>query len=150
MAIKAIETRYKGYRFRSRLEARWAVFFDALHMQWDYEKEGFDVNGTWYLPDFWLADLDCFAEVKPVPFTPKEETLADACECLMLVGVPAVTWYRWCKEPSFFVHLTYSLYKKRLWFCAGEGIDVYDNRSFQAAVQAARGARFEHNKRHRT
>ncbi len=28
--IKAIETRYKGYRFRSRLEARWAVFFDAL------------------------------------------------------------------------------------------------------------------------
>lgn len=28
--MKAIETRYKGYRFRSRLEARWAVFFDAL------------------------------------------------------------------------------------------------------------------------
>jgi hypothetical protein len=28
--IKAIETSYKGYRFRSRLEARWAVFFDAL------------------------------------------------------------------------------------------------------------------------
>ena len=27
--IKAIETYYKGYRFRSRLEARWAVFFDA-------------------------------------------------------------------------------------------------------------------------
>ena len=26
--IKAIETYYKGYRFRSRLEARWAVFFD--------------------------------------------------------------------------------------------------------------------------
>ena len=28
--IKAIETVYNGYRFRSRLEARWAVFFDAL------------------------------------------------------------------------------------------------------------------------
>lgn len=27
--IKAIDTYYKGYRFRSRLEARWAVFFDA-------------------------------------------------------------------------------------------------------------------------
>lgn len=28
--VKAIDTVYKGYRFRSRLEARWAVFFDAL------------------------------------------------------------------------------------------------------------------------
>lgn len=27
--IKPIETRYKGCRFRSRPEARWAVFFDA-------------------------------------------------------------------------------------------------------------------------
>jgi hypothetical protein len=29
MSAKAIETHYKGYRFRSRLEARWAVFFDT-------------------------------------------------------------------------------------------------------------------------
>ena len=28
--IKAIETRYKGCRFRSRLEARWAVAEDAI------------------------------------------------------------------------------------------------------------------------
>lgn len=27
---QVIETEYKGYRFRSRLEARWAVFFDTL------------------------------------------------------------------------------------------------------------------------
>jgi hypothetical protein len=32
MKIKAIETRYKGYRFRSRLEARWSVFFDAMEL----------------------------------------------------------------------------------------------------------------------
>lgn len=54
--IKAIETRYKGYRFRSRLEARWAVFFDALGIKWEYEKEGYDLgDGGWYLPDFWLS-----------------------------------------------------------------------------------------------
>jgi hypothetical protein len=28
--IKAIETLYRGYRFRSRTEARWAVFFDGV------------------------------------------------------------------------------------------------------------------------
>lgn len=63
--IKAIETRYRGYRFRSRLEARWAVFFDALGISWEYEPEGFELSdGSWYLPDFRLTDLGVFAEVK--------------------------------------------------------------------------------------
>jgi hypothetical protein len=56
--IKAIETKYKGYRFRSRLEARWAVFFDALGIKWEYEKEGYELDdGSYYLPDFWLPDV---------------------------------------------------------------------------------------------
>jgi hypothetical protein len=52
MTIKAIETQYKGYRFRSRLEARWAVFFDAIGWPWDYEPEGFTWHERSYLPDF--------------------------------------------------------------------------------------------------
>lgn len=52
MTIKPIETQYKGYRFRSRLEARWAVFFETLGCSWEYEPEGFDLNGLYYLPDF--------------------------------------------------------------------------------------------------
>ncbi len=53
MKIKAIETIYNGYRFRSRLEARWAVFFDALGIKYEYEKEGYDLGELgWYLPDF--------------------------------------------------------------------------------------------------
>lgn len=51
--IKAIETYYNGYKFRSRLEARWAVFFDALGVKYEYEPQGFDLgNGSRYLPDF--------------------------------------------------------------------------------------------------
>lgn len=63
--IKPIETRYKGYRFRSRLEARWAVFFDALGLNWEYEPEGFDLGclGS-YLPDFVLPELGMWVEVK--------------------------------------------------------------------------------------
>ncbi len=65
MTIKAIETRYNGYRFRSRLEARWAVFFDALGIEYDYEPEGFDLGDAgWYLPDFWLPKQECWIEVK--------------------------------------------------------------------------------------
>lgn len=64
MTPRAIETIYHGCRFRSRLEARWAVFFDALNMPWEYEKEGFDLDGTRYLPDFWLPFLHLWVEVK--------------------------------------------------------------------------------------
>lgn len=65
--IQAIETNYKGYKMRSRLEARWAVWLDAVKLVWRYEDQGFDLgeNGGWYLPDFWLPELECFMEVKP-------------------------------------------------------------------------------------
>lgn len=74
--IKAIETTYKGYRFRSRLEARWAVFFDTLGIPWKYENEGYQKEidtdlGTKtirYLPDFFLPSRwgkgGMFVEVK--------------------------------------------------------------------------------------
>ncbi len=53
--IKSIPTKYSGHIFRSRLEAKVAVFFDVLSLSWEYEPEGYDLpmNG-WYLPDFLL------------------------------------------------------------------------------------------------
>jgi hypothetical protein len=58
MDIKPIETEYNGYRFRSRLEARWAVFFDAIGAEWEYEQEGYILSdGTCYLPDFLLKNV---------------------------------------------------------------------------------------------
>jgi len=67
MNVQAIETFYKGYRFRSRLEARWAVFFETLGMKWQYEVEGFELPSGRYLPDFYLPDYKCYFEVKPPP-----------------------------------------------------------------------------------
>ena len=81
MDIKPIETHYNGYRFRSRLEARWAVFFDAAGIKYVYEPEGFEAhvdeeirhNCWWrdesdtikYLPDFYLPNYGYYVEVKP-------------------------------------------------------------------------------------
>lgn len=64
--IKAIETEYAGCRFRSRLEARWAVFFDHAGIRWDYESQGYRMSdGARYLPDFRLPDrLSQYVEVK--------------------------------------------------------------------------------------
>lgn len=84
--IKAIETRYKGYRFRSRLEARWAVFFDHLGLRWQFEPEGFDLSAHglgYYLPDFFLPDLNYWIEVKPESFSSRD---AGAYRKLAYVG----------------------------------------------------------------
>ena len=71
MMMKPIQTEYKGYLFRSRLEARWAVFFDACGVDWEYEPEGYDLgDGLQYLPDFLLHGVegraagDLYVEVK--------------------------------------------------------------------------------------
>jgi hypothetical protein len=70
---QAIETQYQGYRFRSRTEARWAVYFNALELKWEYEIEGYKLsNNSYYLPDFWFPELECFAEVKPKTFSKQE------------------------------------------------------------------------------
>ena len=63
--IKAIETVYNGYKFRSRLEARWAVFFDAVGIKYEYEPEGITLSdGVLYLPDFYLPQFYSYFEVK--------------------------------------------------------------------------------------
>lgn len=66
--IRPIETWYAGVRFRSRLEARWAVFFTRLGLDWEHEPQGFMVGpggNEWYLPDFHLPRLGLYLEVKP-------------------------------------------------------------------------------------
>jgi hypothetical protein len=63
--LTAIPTTYRGVHFRSRLEARWAVFFDALGIRWEYECRLFSRDEVYYLPDFHLPGHDAWGEVKP-------------------------------------------------------------------------------------
>lgn len=88
LAVKAIETVYNGYRFRSRLEARWAVFFDALGLTYEYEKEGYDLGTAgWYLPDFWLPQFPAFVEIKGQQPTQDERAKAIALALMCKVHV---------------------------------------------------------------
>jgi len=52
---KAHPTNYHGVTFRSRLEARWAAFFDLAGWSWEYEP--IDLNG--WTPDF-RVHWDCY------------------------------------------------------------------------------------------
>ena len=105
-AIKPIETRAYGCRFRSRLEARWAVAFTEAEIAWQYEPEGFDLGEAgFYLPDFWLPQVSMWAEVKAGRPTDEEVGKAKALAeqsgfpCLLLVGPPAVHAY-WAIHPE--------------------------------------------------
>jgi hypothetical protein len=66
MTATVLPQRYSGVRFRSTLEARWAIFFDHAGIGWEYEPEGFIVDGRPYRPDF-LLDCGTWAEVKGDP-----------------------------------------------------------------------------------
>lgn len=99
LSLKAIPTEYGGIRFRSRLEARWAVFFDALQVPWCYEAEGYKLpDGTMYLPDFYLPRWECTVEVKGVAEPGEIAKCAVLSECLrrrvvLLEGFPALGSY---------------------------------------------------------
>lgn len=74
--MKALETTWRGYRFRSRTEARWAVALTASAVKFDYEPQGYDLPSGWYLPDFWLPSFDAWLEVKGVEPNGRERALA--------------------------------------------------------------------------
>ncbi len=59
-----IQTTFADRRYRSRLEARYAYLLHACGLEYQYEREGFDLPLKRYLPDFWLPTLGIWFEVK--------------------------------------------------------------------------------------
>ena len=92
MTIQAIETEYKGCRFRSRLEARWGVFLDTLGVPWEYEPQGFEIGPEFqrrrYLPDFYLPTLGTWVEVKGDPLGLDLKLIGDAVHPKTGLGRP--------------------------------------------------------------
>lgn len=155
--LKAIETSYKGYRFRSRLEARWAVFFSTLGARWEYEAQGYDLNGVGlYLPDFQLFN-DLWVEIKGPTPTPQEiargAALAVAANGAVLIvsGTPGDESTLWCcpnGEVRPTPHLNMETAWCRIFNICKPNCDVRSIcRPYFRAVQAARSARFEHGER---
>lgn len=163
MKIKAIDTEYNDYKFRSRTEARWAVFFDSLGWEYEYELEGFEFeNGLKYLPDFLVkipdsdgVVWDYYVEVKPQGDlseyeTRKIEALSKHTNVLVLKGIPdkkktylLCAHYEdskvfWC--PISFDDRKFGVYFGEMY---SDYADTY-SKSMLQAFKNARQARFEH------
>lgn len=92
--MQAIETDYRCYRFRSRLEARWAYYFDLIQFPWEYEPEGFALHDGAYLPDFRLFGR-MWAEVKRLGLGALERQRAErlAIQLSDIALKPVVVFY---------------------------------------------------------
>ncbi len=158
--LAPIETYYNGYRFRSRLEGRWAVFFDSIGLKFQYESEGWKLpSGIWYLPDFFLPESRTWAEVKPTEFTAdeirkcREVAMGNHRLMLLLVGPPDFRDYEGIANDSGILdRSTYRLdpffYGPRkdghLWSDPGDPIsEKICSTYFRDAVYASRAARFD-------
>jgi hypothetical protein len=143
-AIRPIETRYAGCRFRSRLEARWAVFLNSLGIGWRYEPEGFRIAGSdlCYLPDFEIlrrpGEPRIFLEVKPTTHWADDDTrkiwglTREAGYCVHVV----------CGPPAEVVSMLYVIVAEgtaSIAFCG----QLYPRGRMAKALDAASAARFE-------
>lgn len=94
--IKAHPTFYKRVRFRSRLEARWAAFFDLIGWRWEYEP--LDLNG--WTPDFRVT-FDC---LRPKSCCPEHSLLVEVKPYYTIDefdGHPCLLYNR-CTNTAFF------------------------------------------------
>lgn len=67
-SMVALPSTYQHTLFRSRLEARWAYYFDLIGCKWQYEPEGFALPHGNYCPDFLCShgsSWSCYVEIKP-------------------------------------------------------------------------------------
>ena len=157
--MKHIQTRYKGYHFRSRLEARWAVYFDAIGWEWLYETEGFSLGGgDFYLPDFLLPECGLWIEVKAekpdVDELRKAEKLAvqSGKSVVFAIGLPDAHKLSmgldgfYDSDGEGYIENLASLdnYCFSKWGRAGWSLYADPCESDFAACAAARSARFEH------
>lgn len=116
---KAIQTYYNGHNYRSRLEAKWAMFFEKAGIEFQYEPEGIQFDdGVRYLPDFYLPQQNTFFECKGLMSDYDESKIKHLCSWLydktgdmkeVIIGYPEMKFeIVWAEDDSegrrIFVH----------------------------------------------
>lgn len=148
--MRAIETKHNGILFRSRLEARWAIFFDQLRIRWEYEYEGYESKEMGrYLPDFYFPELRFYGEVKPEKICDKRwSSFVNEIKMPLVIfaGTPNMRPMNiygggnGCDVIPF-VNISNETYGK-FWICGGDE-DWSTIEPFKSAIAKAHSARFE-------
>jgi hypothetical protein len=139
--LKPIPTRYDGYHFRSRTEARYAVLWKACYWPYEFERQGFSLERGAYLPDFYLPQQGIWVEVKGPPPSFEEE---DLCQCLAIETLQPVI-IAWGQPSWETVVICFTPDGDRqLISLAGFLLRWASVNTLTKAINAARSARWEH------
>lgn len=140
--IPAIETRVYGCRFRSRLEARWAVFLTTAGFDWEYEPEGAALEAGRYLCDFRVTGpggVSVWLEVKPPNNTEDDPRWAQLATTSGIMLFTVRGMHRRGDRCD-------TAHSARVWLPDGTVADVHrlwQGERYAAAWDAASGARFD-------
>lgn len=141
--IPAIETRAYGCKFRSRLEARWAVFMTTAGFNWEYEPEGAQLAAGRYLCDFrvWVPDGPgaVWLEVKPPNNTEDDPRWGELARVSGMMLFTVRGMHRRGDNCT-------SAHSARVWTPDGTVADVHrlwQGQQYAAAWDAASEARFD-------
>lgn len=104
------------------------VLFDLEKIDWEYEREGYQLPSGWYVPDFWLPQVGMWAEVKPSTFSGIErlrcDELARVTEfpVILLAGAPSNIAYEILDHAGRYMDRVCSinggyLDERRFWAC---------------------------------
>lgn len=104
--MEIIETHYDNCHFRSRLEARLAVFFNYLRTPYEYEKEGYNLDGESYLPDFFLPEVTLRGGLKHFSTFTEEDIICSPGVWLEVKGQdPTKEEDRLCEKLGHFTNI---------------------------------------------
>lgn len=159
--ITPVPTNYKGYAFRSRLEARWAVYFDKIGIEWDYETDAYLLpNGEYYLIDFDIPEFG-HVEIKALGQVTEEEK--EKCRLLSELLKTEVALFEGSPDTKAYVcfskgiecpAICFSHYTVRKWnqtpaYTGGEHLDdsSYVDEETKEAISYAKKYRFERLKK---
>lgn len=140
--IPAIETRAYGCRFRSRLEARWAVFLTEAGFSWEYEPEGAELESGRYLCDFRVTGptgVTIWLEVKPPVDTVDDPRWAELARVSGMMLFTVRGMHRRGDRCD-------TAHSARVWMPDGTAADVHrlwQGPEYETAWDRASGARFD-------
>lgn len=152
-----MDTIYDGFHFRSRLEARWAVFFNAMGWKYDYEVECLLLTSGPYMPDFYFPELNIWAEVKPdvlsktelgrcIEVSEKMNSNSIGVDVILLEGKPSKSTYRTIINGNTGIDIVF-VGKDEAYYPFVAAYDYNEKNAFldqtNEAVSKAQKARFE-------
>jgi len=85
-------------KFKSNWEANMARIFNFLELTWYYEPQIFKLKSSFYCPDFYIKDWNCFIEVKGYMYPKSLQKINEFKEKYPIEIISSKEYKSWCND----------------------------------------------------